>query len=145
MLFARWVLPYESHTGNPASRSTSPLRRILVGRRDDDDKQPRIQQSWFLGMIGGSSEVIALRPDGVQRHHGEWRVRPLDDPEWNLRELKEALPQMTDCDWRTPNRKTCQDVRYHKGWHSAEGRETILPVQTMRATTRRSDAKMMQR
>ena len=33
--------PYESHTGNPAPRSTSLLNRILVGRRDDDDKQPR--------------------------------------------------------------------------------------------------------
>ena len=29
--------PYESHTGNPAPRSTSLLNRILVGRRDDDD------------------------------------------------------------------------------------------------------------
>ena len=29
--------PYESHTGNLASRSTSLLNRILVGRRDDDE------------------------------------------------------------------------------------------------------------
>ena len=43
------------------------------------------QQAWFLGLIGGSDEVIALHPDGVQRHHGEWRVSPLDDPESNLR------------------------------------------------------------
>ena len=64
--------PYESHTGNPAARSTYLLNRILVGRRDDDDKQPRFQQAWFLGLIGGSDEVIALHPDGVQRHHGEW-------------------------------------------------------------------------
>ena len=78
--------PYESHTGNPAPRSTSLLNRILVGRRDDDDKQPRFQQAWFLGLIGGSDEVIALHPDGVQRHHGEWRVSPLDDPESNMRE-----------------------------------------------------------
>ena len=42
--------PYESHTGNPASRSTSLLNRILVGRRDDDDKQPRFQTAWF-GLI----------------------------------------------------------------------------------------------
>ena len=41
--------PYESHTGNPAPRSTSLLNRILVGRRDDDDKQPRFQQAWFFG------------------------------------------------------------------------------------------------
>ena len=61
----------ESHTGNPAPRSTSLLNRILVGRRDDDDKQPRFQQAWFLGLIAGSDEVIALHPDGVQRHHGE--------------------------------------------------------------------------
>ena len=30
--------PYESHIGNPALRSTSFLNRILVSRRDDDDK-----------------------------------------------------------------------------------------------------------
>ena len=24
-----------------------------------------------LGLIAGSDEVIALHPDGVQRHHGE--------------------------------------------------------------------------
>ena len=64
--------PFESHTGNPAPKSTSLLNRILVGRRDDDDKQPRFQKAWFLGLIG-SDEVIALHPDGVQRHHGEWR------------------------------------------------------------------------
>ena len=110
--------PYESHTGNRAPRSTSLLNRILVGRRDDDDKQPRFQQAWFLGLIGGTDEVIALHPDGVQRHDGEWRVSPLDDPESNLRVLKSALALMTEVDWRTPGCKTCQDVRYHKGWHS---------------------------
>ena len=73
------------------------LNRILVGRRDGDDKQPRFQHAWFLGLIGGSDEVIALHPDGVQRHHGEWRVSPLDDPELNLRELKAALALMTKC------------------------------------------------
>ena len=30
--------PYESDTGNPAPRPTSSLKRILVGRGDDDDK-----------------------------------------------------------------------------------------------------------
>ena len=119
--------PFESHTGNPASRSTSLLNRILVGRCDDDDKQPRFQTAWFLGLISGSDEVIALRPDGVQRHHGEWRVSPLDDPESNLRELKSALALMTECDWRTLGCKTCQDVRYIKGWHSVECRERVLP------------------
>ena len=118
--------PYESHTGNPAPRSTSFLNRILVGRREDDDKQPRFQQAWFLGLIGGSDEVIALHTDGVQRHHGELRVSPQDDPETNLRELKAALGLMTECDWRTPGCKTCHDVRYHKGWHSVECRERVL-------------------
>ena len=72
--------PYESYIGNPASRSTSLLNRILVGRRNDDDKQPRFQTAWFLGLIAGSDEVIAMHPDGVQGHHGEWCVSPLDDP-----------------------------------------------------------------
>ena len=70
--------------------------------------------------------MIALHRDGVQRHHGEWRVSPLDDPESNLRDLKEALALMTECDGRTSGCKTCQDVRYHKGWQSAECRERIL-------------------
>ena len=38
-----------------------------------------------LGLISGSDDVIALHPDGVQRHHGEWCVSPLDDRESNLR------------------------------------------------------------
>ena len=50
--------PDEGHTGNPAPRSTSLLNRILVGRRDDD-KQPRLQQAYFMGFIVGSDEVIA--------------------------------------------------------------------------------------
>ena len=121
--------PYESHTGNPAPRSTSFLKRIQVGRRDDDDKQPRFQQAWFLCLTGGGSdEVVDLHPDGVQRHHGEWRVSPLDHPESNLRELTEALALMTECDWRTLCCKTCQDVRYHKGWQSAVCRERVLPA-----------------
>ena len=69
--------PCESHTGNPAPRSTSLHNRILVGRRDDDDKQPRFQTAWFLRLIAGSDVVIALHPDGAQRHHGEWRVSPV--------------------------------------------------------------------
>ena len=48
------------------------------------------KQLGFLGLIAGSDEVIALHPDGVQRHHGEWRVSPLDDPESNLRELNSS-------------------------------------------------------
>ena len=123
----RKISPYESHTGNPAPRSTSLLYRILVGQRNDDDKRPRFQTAWFLGLIAGSDEVIALHPDGVQRHYGEWRVSPLDDPESNLRELKIAPALMTEVDWRTPGCKTCQDVRYHKDWHSAECRERVLP------------------
>ena len=91
--------PYESHTGKLAPKSTSLLNRTLVGRRDDDDKQPRFQTAWFLGLIGDSDEVIALHPDGVQPHHSEWRVSPLDDPESNLRELKSALALMKECVW----------------------------------------------
>ena len=120
--------PYESHIGNPAPRSTSLFNRIQVGRRDDDDKQPRFHTAWFLGLIAGSEEAIALHPDGVQRHHGEWRVSPLDDPESNLRELISALALMTEVDWRTPGCKTCQDVQYHSGCHSAECRERVLPT-----------------
>ena len=119
--------PYESHTGNPAPRSTLFLNRILVGRRDDDDKQPQFQQAWFLALIAGSDEVIALHPNKVQHLHSEWRASPLDDPESNLRELQNALALLTECDWRTPGCKTCQDVRYHKGWHSVECRERVLP------------------
>ena len=55
-----------------------------------------------------------MHPGGVQRHHGEWRLSPLDDPESNLRELQSALALMAECDWRTLGCKTCQDVRYHK-------------------------------
>ena len=34
---------------------------------------------------------------------------------------------MTEVDWRTPGCKTCQDTRYHKGWHSVEccGAESV--------------------
>ena len=42
--------PFESHTGNPAPRSTSLLNCILVGRRDDDDKQPQFQTSFFFSV-----------------------------------------------------------------------------------------------
>ena len=120
--------PYESHTGNLGPRSTSLLNRILVGPRDDDEKQPRFQHAWFLGFTGGSDEVIALHPDGVQCHHGEWRVSPLDDPESNLRELKSAPALMTEVDWLILGCKTSQDVRCHKGWHSAGCRERVIPA-----------------
>ena len=70
--------------------------------------------------------MIALNPDGVQRHHGEWRVSPLDDPVTNLRELQSALALMTEVDWQTHGCKTCQDVRHHTGWHSVEWRERVL-------------------
>ena len=100
--------PYESHTGNLAPRY-------------DDDKQPRFEQAWFLGLIAGSDEVTALHPDGVQRHHGEWRVSPLDDPELNLRELKSALALLTEVDWRTPGCKrvrTCHITKVGTLWNA---------------------------
>ena len=124
ILFA--LLVRHSQTGNPSPRSTSLINRILVGRRDDDVKQPRSQTAWFLGLIAGSDEVIALHPDVVQRHHGEWRVSPLVDPESTLRELKNALALMTEVDWRTFGCNTFQDIRYHRSWHSAKYRERVL-------------------
>ena len=59
----------------------------------------------------------------MQRRHGEWRVSPLDDPERKV----SAPALMTEVDWRTPGCKTCQDVRYHKGWHYVHCRERVLP------------------
>ena len=89
----------ECHTGNPAPSLTPLLNPVLVRRGEDDDKQSRFQQARFLGFIGSSNEVIALSPYGVQRHHGEWRLSPLDDSESDLREMKTALAQMAKCDW----------------------------------------------
>ena len=40
--------PCESHTGHHTPSSTHLLNRILVGRRDEEDKQPRVQQTCFL-------------------------------------------------------------------------------------------------
>ena len=118
----------ECHTGNPAPSLTPLLNRVLVRRGEDDDKQSRFQQARFLGFIGSSNEVIALSPYGVQRHHGEWRLSPLDDSESDLHEMKTALAQMAKCDWRTPVCKTCQSAQDHKGWHSVECRAGVLPT-----------------
>ena len=54
--------PCESHTGHNAPKSTHLLNRILVGRRDDDDKQPRVQQAWLMGLIGVRSGQ-SVQPD----------------------------------------------------------------------------------
>ena len=73
--------------------------------------------------------MIALNPDGVQRHQGEWRVSPLDDPESNLRELTTALAQMTECDGKTPSCKKCQSAQTsQRVWHSVECRARLLPA-----------------
>ena len=37
--------PYESHTGNPAPRSTPLLNRILVDKHNNNDKPLRFQQA----------------------------------------------------------------------------------------------------
>ena len=39
-------------------------------------------------MIGGGGEVIPPHPDGTQRHHGEKRDSPLENPEANTKELQ---------------------------------------------------------
>ena len=65
--------PYESHAGNLAPRSTSLHNRILVRRRDDDDKQPRFQQAWFLelmeaqmkGLLGIQTQYSVIVVSGV--------------------------------------------------------------------------------
>ena len=102
---------------------------FVVGRRNDDEQTNHdFSKLGFSVLIAGSDEVIALHPDGVQRHHGERRVSPLDDPESNLRELKSALALMTEVDRRTPGCKTCQHVRYHKGWHFVKCWERVLPT-----------------
>ena len=120
--------PCECHTGNPAPSLTPLLNRVLVRRGEDDDKQSRFQQARFLGFIGSSNEVIALSPYGVQRHHGEWRLSPLDDSESDLRDMKTALAQMAESDWRTLVCKTRQSAQDHKGWHSVECRAGVLPT-----------------
>ena len=81
-----------------ASRATDLLKRILVRRREDNDKQSRFKQERFLGVIAACGEVIALYPDGRQRHHGECRESPLDDPEASTWELQLALTQMRAVD-----------------------------------------------
>ena len=68
--------------------------------------------------------VIALHPDRVQRHHGEWRVSPLDDPESNLRKLKIALPLITECS--TPRllaycKMPDESVSCDRAWHDVVG------------------------
>ena len=76
--------PYESHTGNPASRPSDLLNRILERRREDDDKQSRFQQAWFLGVIAGGCEVITRHPDGTQRNRGEGRERERGTVHWMI-------------------------------------------------------------
>ena len=117
--------PYESHTGNPAPRSTSFLNRIRVGRRVDDDKRPRFQRAWSsrFDCWLRRSDCFASRRCATS----SWRIA-CESVEVNLRELKDALALTTECDWRTPGCKTCQDTRYHKGLHSEECRERVLPV-----------------
>ena len=41
--------PYESHTGNPVPRSTNLLYRILVGRRESDDKTAAVSANLVSG------------------------------------------------------------------------------------------------
>ena len=98
-------------TGNPAPRSTELLERILVQRREDDDKQPRFQLTLLLGVIAGDGEVIALRPDGsLAPPRSALRCVPT-----SARELQVALTQMSAIDWRTPGCKKRENTQYHKG------------------------------
>ena len=61
----------------------------------------------------------------VQRHLGEWRVSPCDDPESNWRELKEALAQMTNAIGGHMGAKLVRTCGI-KGWHAAVCREKVL-------------------
>ena len=89
--------PDESHAGNPASRPTDLLNRILVRRREDDDKQSRFQQAWLLCVIAGGCEVITLHPDETQRHHGEGRERERERGTIHWMILRRTLG---NCIWR---------------------------------------------
>ena len=102
------------------------LNHVFVGRREDDDKQRRFQQAWFPSLTGDPGVVIALRHDGVQRQDDEWRLRPLDDPESNLRKLKSALALMRECVRKTFGCKTCQSVQCHTFWHTAKCRTRVF-------------------
>ena len=90
--------PNESHNENPVPRDTQLLIPILIGRRDDDDKQPRFQQAWLLCVVGGGGEVTAMHPKGTQCHQGAWRESRLSDPEANNGELQLGLAQMRAVD-----------------------------------------------
>ena len=103
------------------------MNRILVGRVQDDDKRPRFQETWFLGVIGGGGEGDST----ASRWHAtpSWRIlgeSAVDDHEANTRELQLTLAQRRTVDCRTLGCKTCENTQYHKGWHLTECRARIL-------------------
>ena len=89
--------------------------------------QDFIQHSFLVWLVAQMGWLLCIQTE-CRVIMGEWRVSPLNDPESNLRELKSGLALMTEVDSRTLGCKTCQGVRYHKGWHSSECRERVLPL-----------------
>ena len=68
---------------NPVPKTPNLLNRMLIGRRENDDKN-NASSKLGLVLIGNSGVVIALHHDGVLRHHDDWRVCTLNDSASNL-------------------------------------------------------------
>ena len=77
----------------------------------------------FLAVMRARYPCLSVRSDNE-----EALKRVLTDAceQMHKEMIQRALALMTEYDWRTLGCKTCQDVRYHKVWHSAECRERVL-------------------